>query len=298
MRKNGILCLIIMMIAFMLSGCVWRNQVEDKLDSLKIETEKMPAYVCYDALYIDDKKIIIDELLEDNSIKGDFCEVFIVKDERIWFSYSQDTPENTEVWNIASMDIEGKEIKVHYSNEFCLNDESDKSYFNNDNRYRKERYTEANGYYYDEKIVMTDHVKLIEYDISNGRVKEFLIDEYEYPEMTFSVEIVDYQKVYFTTDSETKELDVTKASEKSEAFMKIKEFENEKNWSKESYLKYLFDNVQVVGDNIYITCCVMNYMGEMHAVVFQYDFEQNECKYVFNHFMNGLVNNSLYVVSC
>lgn len=301
MNKKIIISLLIFIISIILFGCSFmsRKRINNKLDTLKIEVENVPAYVHYDTIYKNGKSLNLKQILKKEKGEGVYFEdIFVVKNNRIWFLYREikDDKNNVQIWNLASVTMEGNDMTVHYSNEFCASKLADKTYFYRDHRYKKEYFSMISGYYYNEKIVLTDHDKLVEYNMIDGVVTEYNEGDYIYPEVPLIIDIQENQKICFTVESETKMIDLETAANNSEALKKIKELEQEKDWDGCCLLKYLFDNVQVVGEDIFIVCRVLNYWGETHAVVFKYDFSSNTCKYVFNHFTNDVISSHLYIV--
>ncbi len=300
--NKKILMVILVCISFLaFLGCTFmsRKNMNNKLTSMKIETEEVPVYVCYDTIYRDGKSLNLKQVLERE--KGNnvyFEDIFVVKKGRIWFLYREagEKESNAQIWNLASVTPEGTDMIIHYSNEFCASKLADREYLYRDHRYTKEHFSMVSGYYYNEKIVLTDHDKLIEYDMTNGIVKECKAEEYVYPEVSLTADIQENQKIYFTNETETKIIDLEAAADSSEAFAIIKELESEKDWEGSYLLKYLFDNVQVVEEDVFIVCRILNYWGETHAVVAKYDFESNTCQYAFNYFTDDVISSHLYIV--
>lgn len=264
-----------------------------------METDNMPVYVSYRYIYINGEKISCDKFIQEK--EGEVLEVFAVKDNRIWFLWSryfiiEDKPYNMAIWSIASVAMDGTDMEVHWSGEFCNSESSDRGYMRREHNWDEEYFTMANGYYYNEKIVLTDHEKLVEYNMTDGTAIEYKASEYEYPEMPLIADIQDHQKICFTKGGETRTIDLETAANNSEAFRKIKELESKSDWDNVPLLKYLFNNVQMINDDIFIICRIINYSGETHAVVFEYDFDSNTCKYVFNHYTNDILRTYFYLV--
>ena len=292
--KKKIIISVVFLLYLSFSGCVSKKVMDNRLNSLKMETETMPVYVCYRSIYINGEKINSDKFIEGES--GDIDEIFVIKDSRIWFLWSiYNKPCDTEIWNITSVAMDGTDRKVHWSGDFCNSESADYSYTRKANRWN-EYYTTANGYYHDGKIVLTDHDKLVEYNMADNTATEYKASEYEYPEVPLIIDIQEHQKIYFTKEAETKVIDLDTAAQNSEAFKKIKELEEKKDWQGVSLLFYLFDNVQIANGDVFIICRIINYGGETHAVVFKYDFYTNTCKYAFNQYTDGIISNYLYVV--
>lgn len=177
-----------------------------------------------------------------------------------------------------------------------MSDKADQPYRQNNNSHKEERYLNANGFYDDGKIILTDHVKTIEFDLVAVSFKEISTEDYTFPTLPVQVEILDYQTITFCKDSEQKTFNTETGETTSKAFKKLLKLKTEKDWEGESYLFELFDKVQIVNGQIFIICRVINWDGETHAIVFQYDFENNACQYAFHCFMDDLIGDELYVV--
>ena len=267
-------------------------------DSYEIETTKKISYVYYDTLICDNTVIDLSEILYENNCNGVFHEVYVIQDDTIWFGYADVKSDGNDstIWNIASLSVSGTDFNICYSGEFCLESGAEKVYMHNNNNHLKDDYQTDNGFYYDGKIVLTDRAKTVEYDLRTNNSTEFMATNYEYPTLVIEAEIVDHHTILFSKENKQKVFDVKQAKQTSTVFKKLYELEKEKNWQGKSYLSELFDKVQIINNQIYIICRVINWDGETHAIVFQYDYDTNVCKYAFHCFMGDIIGNDLYVV--
>lgn len=290
--------LFVILLGLLVGGCSSRKKINHIFDTYEIEaTEKIP-YVYYDTLISGNISIDFGEILDENKYNGVFHEVYVVHGNTIWFGFSdvKSNENGSSKWNIASINVSGKELDICYSGEFCLGIGADKVYVQNNNNHSKEGYQTDNGFYYDGKIVLTDRVKTVEYDLQTKKSTEFMARSYEYPTLAIEAEIVDHHTISFLKENKQKVFDVKQGKQTSNVFKKLYELEKEKNWQGKSYLSELFDKVQIVNNQIYIICRVFNWDGETHAIVFQYDYDTNSCKYAFHCFMDDIIGNDLYVV--
>ena len=293
-RVISIVLIIISLLSMM--GCSSRKNLSNYFNNFKIETTQSIPYVCYDTLVFGNTKIDFNELLENNKIKGIFNEVYVIKENVVWFGFS-DIGKNgieTQKWNVASIVLDSDQLNLIYSGEFCIDNKADKTYTQNNNSGKL--YVTDSGYYYDGKIVLTDKVKVVEIDLTTMDSKEFLTTNYPYPMVPIEAEIIDYHTISFHKDGDQKIFDIKIGAQSSKAFQRLCELEQKKNWQGKSYLSKLFDKVQIVDEQIYIICRVINWDGETHAVVFQYDFDKHSCYYAFHCFMDDVISNHLYVV--
>lgn len=288
---------IIILCAFVCGGCASRAKLNNVFNTYNRETDEQVPYVRFNTLVFDDETTNMEEILLENGYDGIFHEVYVIQKRTIWFGFTdlKKSKENRENWNIASINIDEKKIRVYYSGDFCFDKKADETYITN-HRFSKDRYLTTNGYYYEGTIVLTDHVKTVEFNLKTNSSTEFLYKNYKYPEMNISTKITEHRYITFSDGSEQKIFNVERGIQSSKVFEQLYEFDKKKNWQGKSYLSELFDNIQMINNQFYIICKVSNWDGEVHAIVFQYDFEDNVCKYAFHCFMDDVINDNLYVV--
>lgn len=292
-----ILIFVVILLMAILNGCSSKTEITDLFESFSAETSENTPYVHHNTLVFNDVILDFDVLLKKNDIDGFFHEVYAVQDNVIFFGYSESARSQNggKTWHIATVTIGQEKCNSVFFADFCAESGSDQHYISNSNSHSQNRYTVANGFYCDGKIVLTDHVKLIEFDIKTGTAIEFAAHAYNYPTMP-GVEIVDFQTISFSKGSQQKIFDTNEGAQASAVFGEMLELRKNKNWKGDSLLSDLFDKVQIVDNQIYIICRVMNWNGETHAVVYLYDFETNGCEYAFHCFMDDFITNNLYVV--
>ena len=289
---------IVVMTSVFLEGCTCSKKMIDFFDTLVKETTEEIPYVYNDTLVLEGTSLNFSELLQKNGVDGTFREVYVVQDDIVFFCYSTngDGQNGGDIWHIATASIDDQVVESIYSEEFCFDSAADRHYILNNNDHSINRYETANGFYHNNKVVLTDHVKLIEFDLTAKKAVVFKATEYRYPSMP-NVQIVDYETIVFSQGSRQQTFSINRAKETSKAFEKILELEENENWQGKSLLSNLFDKVEVVNGKIYIICRIMNWNGETHAAVFEYDFETNSCQYAFHCFTNDLITENLYVVN-
>lgn len=297
MRRGLSFIVAIIIVLLFCSGCS-RTKINNMFNSFEVETPEPVAYVYYNTLVFQDKTLNFDELLKQKKIDGTFHEVYAIQNNIVWFGYSDaELDENdAQQWYIASVTSDGNNLSVAYSGTFCLGENADQSYVQYNNSYKEEFYSSANGFYDDGKIILTDHVKTVEFDLNTVSSQEVSTQDYDFPTLPVQVEILDYKTITFCKNSEQKIFNTETGETTSKALKKMMELKTEKDWEGESYLSELFDQVQMVNDQIFILCRVTNWLGETHAIAFQYDFEKNACQYAFHRFMGDIISNDLYVV--
>ncbi|MBR5273208.1 MAG: hypothetical protein IKU25_07455 [Clostridia bacterium] len=295
MMKPILCILLVILLCFSFIGCK-SNELVGMFESLEVETTENIPYVRYKEVVLENTTIDCKKILEENNADWSFLEVYVVQGDTIWFGF-QNSENKLKKWNIASINSDGKEFSIRYSGTFCVGDGADKTYDQNNNNPSNGVYQHDNGFYYDGKIVLTDGVKTVEYDLKTNVSTEFAATDYEYPMYEIKAEILDYHTISFYKGNEEKIFDVERGKQTSKVFAKLyNELEPKKNWDDIGYLSYLFDKVQIVDDQIYVFCRVINCMGETHAIVFRYDYETNSIQHAFNYFMGDVIINRLYVV--
>lgn len=286
--------LLAMIIVLLSCGGCSRTKINNMFDSFEVETPEPVAYVYYNTLVFQDKTLNFDKLLKTKK----FHEVYVIQNDIVWFGYSdtEKTINGGKQWHIASVTPDGNDLNVVYSGTFCLDENADRYYKQYNNSHKEELNLSANGFYDDGKIILTDHVKTVEFDLNTVSSQEVSTQDYDFPTLPVQVEILDYETITFCKNSEQKTFNTETGEITSKAFKKMMELKTEKDWEGESYLSELFDQVQMVNDQIFILCRVTNWLGETHAIAFQYDFEKNACQYAFHCFMGDIISNDLYVV--
>lgn len=290
--------LLVVSLCLSITGCslfdirnMSREKLNQRFDAYEPEVSETIPYIYFNTLVFGDVSLNFDAILGENT----FHEVYVIQGDIVWFGYADAgrDEDGSRKWNIASVDLNGKNLEVHYSGAFSAGEAADKNYTQSNVGWNDHN---DNGFYYDGKIVLTDRVKTVELDLQTNQSAEFAAKDYVYPDTMTVAEKIDNQTIVFVKDNVQKTFDVNRAKQTSEVFDDLYELEKETYWEGESCLSALFDSVQVVDDEVYVFCRVLNWHGETHALVFQYDYETNGFKYVFHRFMNDLILDRLYVV--
>ncbi len=292
--KRIICILLAVLLCLSITGCslfarenLSRAKFNERFDAYESEVSKPIPYVCFNTLVFGDVNLDFDNIVGE----GTFHEVYAVQGDIVWFGYAdaKRTEDSFCTWNIATIHLDGTNMDIRYSGVFGADRNYTQSNIGWDDH-------EDNGYYYNGKIVLTDGVKTVELDLQTNQSAEFAAKDYVYPDTMTVAEKIDNQTIVFVKDNVQKTFDANSAKQTSEVFDDLYALEKETNWEGESCLSALFDSVQVVDDEVYVFCRVLNWHGETHALVFQYDYETNGFKYVFHRFMNDLILDRLYVV--
>lgn len=293
-----ILPVFLSIVLFICTSCseqfLSREKLETILDSLTIETEEPVFYMYHNKLYSDKLILDFDELLHNESINCSLKEVFCIRDNKIWFVYTSSLQNKGEKWCLASVSIPDKVFTLLYKGEFCTAPESDTSY---NKAIEPTDYSELNGFIIDERIILTDKNKLVEINISNRNIKEYSYNNYEFECIEINVSR-QFEQLIFSSNNKTISLDFDKASKLSPSFYQISQLAEYKIYDGSSSLELFFSKVQMVNGKYYIFGRILNWHGETHMVVFEYVFDDNSLKYLFNITTYDVASQYLFVVPC
>ncbi len=260
----------------------------DSFEMNQYEPENTPVtYVHFDTIHMGDEVINLDSVLDNENYIVE--QVFCVDENKIYFCYRYS--ENDKVyWCLATVDIVTSEFNIVF--EECFDFEH--------NRYNvvvSKDYKERSGYFYDNKIIITDYSRLIEYDINTAICSEYQYADYNHPCMDLSWEISHNNgaiSLYGQTDKAFINKEIL--SSKSDVAKKIIDKNNHDIWSGENSLTYFFDSVQIVNDEVYLICSVLGYFGSTYALIFCCDLAEQEYNYTGYCFTDDVINEKEFYI--
>ena len=266
-----------------------QTKADKKLDTIQSEVQELPLAMRYSTLVGEDLELNLDKVLENNGYNSYTDECLCFYEDKVYFVFSyMDDINEKRVWNIASVNFDGTNFEIEYSNAF------DGFYYN---EATNKNNLEKSGYFKNGVIVLNDTQKVVEYDILSAKSTEFVFDEYNFIENEIDYEIVDYNKITFTKNNVEKTLTLEELKKSNGAISEICGIYDKKTVSTETGLEYFFDSVQFVDGKVYLLCRVLNFGGHTTVVVLEYDFETNSCKYVCSKFISDVINGHYYLVS-
>lgn len=290
MKKIYIVISIILIFAiviciYLITGTHYINT--SKMESFVTETETKASYVYFDKLYYEDITCDLKEVIkhEKNAVVQ---QVFCIRDNYVYFSY-QYVNNDIAHWCLASVSIEGTEYKRIFDEAF--EQESMRKYELNVG----EQLSKRNGYFYNNKIVITDFSKLIEYDMKEDSSTVYNYNEYEINENEFVWSIDNFSEIDLKTDNTNLVINKFELSNKSPVANEILSLYDRMVWNDLSSTKYFLNDVQIVNDDVYIICSLLNRHGETYTLIFECDIENEEYKYCGYHFTQD-VTRHFYVV--
>lgn len=266
-------------------------------DSYETEDGQDLAFCYYGTIYYGGKEISLSNVIKrnDRDYTGEDlppCAVF-VNNRKVWFVYS-----DRGYWILASYDVDSREYKEQgrFKSEKEYN-----GYFQHEER---EGYDRRQAFYCQGKIVVTDRIQLMEYDLVNNSLSFFMHQEYEFakPEVIESSKTdtqYEEQPVYliFTNGTGEKTFRMEKDGKSCDLMNLIRALERENCASMElpecgiqkpdlsSELTSIFFQTvtmrsAVIDEKpwIQVLCQDRNELQWLFA--FTYDYETNECQYV------------------
>lgn len=251
-----------------------------KLDDFQSNNFSL-KFVHFGVCYIDEtiSLNLKDKLQKDGKL---LQQVYTRIDETLYFSYQYVENDNVH-WCIATIKDDGSDLSV-VSDEIFSPKSLHEFEINLSESYRK-----RNGYYYKNKIVLTDFSKLLEYDIENK--EEFVCEysNYNHPTESFYCTIDDYKKITIRKNNQTHILTLSDLTKKNNIAKTIFEKYNHKIIDGTKACTYFFDNIQFINGHIYIVCRIHRWDGCAYALVFEYDFQTKDIVYLGGHYTNDLV---------
>lgn len=261
----------------------WVPQTADKIVPVLYD-----SVLCFDECKLD--------LNNDKKFNGVLEEIVCVSGDRVYFVYSTSSSNGSSlyVWHIASVDTFGGEFREHYSSDFVSGSsnlaEDDYCRLSGVSDYENKN----GGLYLDNCIYLTDGKKTVSYNIMTNAVNESAkIKDRQY------VWLIDNHKsITFTDIQSQKKHQVTlqKMAENNEYAKCLLNLSDKSTWGNVSPVDELFDSVRTIGDDIYIITSVLNFHGEATAVVFKYNFSQDEVLYTSSSRVSDRVESNYYFV--
>ena len=125
-------------------------------------------------------------------------EAHCVTDEKVYISYSYELDdEDKRIWVLASVNWDGTEIETIYQDEFINKPARYHHIIDKDYSYRE-------GFFANDKIVLHNEGKVIEYDINTEEINVFDENDYTFPSMGYDVSLSSDEKsitIHFDNDT-------------------------------------------------------------------------------------------------
>ena len=265
--------------------------MENPLKDIEQEMEDAPTYVIYGSLITTDGTIDIQKLCEKQIEDFILEEILCVYQGKVYFVYA--TPYGrSERWVIGSVDLATEEVLAH-----CELIEPAEDY---DVRAFAKDYKEKNGFFYEGKVVLNDHQKVMVYDLVRDEAKIVTNGAYEFPITEVYGEYVNQNTIRVFHGSSSNEYTLEDMAERSRGIEKLCALQEKKTWSNLSYLDWFLSeySVQMVNGKLYVVGQCYNAKGYAHMVVLQYDDEKDCWLYGGSHrsAAGDIVHGRCYVI--
>ena len=285
----GILMLSIpvLILGVILEGPKWIFNSSFK--DIPSEADQIPAYVLWGDVITGDEKIQVSEICRKQNEYADVSEVFYIDNDKIYIVYNPDITASRR-WIIASVDRETEELES-----LCEFTNPKERYICRDNM----DFSERNGYYYNSQIILHDHETVVVYDIETGESAQYDYDTYDFPTKTIFGDSIDRETVELNIEGTIRTFSLLEMAEKSPSIAQIYALGDSTTWSGTSRMAGFFlpNCIQVVGEEIYAIGGLLNYAGECHVVILEYDRQSDTWEYIFMDFISeGRSSRACYIV--
>ncbi len=243
------------------------------------------AWFCNSAVNYNNNKSYFFDILADNVLDQVYC----IKNDNIYYSY-QYKKDNQLHWCLAFTKFGDNNVNLIFDEIFDYK----KVYsFNVD---VSSDYKNRNGYYYDNKIILTDYSKLVEYDLLSTRISFYQYEEYDHPKNKIQYEISeDNLYISIKKNNDILDLDLNKFSDMNNVAKYVINNYNRKTLSKLSTFYSFFDDVQIVDNKVYLICEVSNFGGHAYNLLFTIDMTSKQIKYISWHYSDD-PGSKLYII--
>ena len=300
--KRILITVITFLTLFFCVSCSFNSDsTKDMLTQLKSQ-DSSPSYVIgYNRVVTRNDTIDVEKILNTQfDEKYHLEEIYATKNNRIYFSVECSLNEasmngNVKEWLIVSMDLNDKICTIHYKGNFCKNDTENISQKYEVSYMRS--YNEKNGYYFDNKIVLNDMEKLVEYDISTDTYNEYNSLNFAFPDNELKIVSTTNTSVQVEKNGNVKLFSLENEAKANEEISKIFSQSKEETIDGTSKFKYFFTKVQTVNNEDYFICNILTDWGHSYAILLKYNFEDNSCKYVANIYTYDVVKTGFYLIN-
>ena len=274
-RYLFIASVIIVSLIFLIVLLSLKFSMHGFFDKWKTEVSESIIHV-YNESYLT-SEFADDKDLQDILESGVVEEVYCVENDRIYFIYSVSNEYPKVIWNIASVNINFEDLKIHFSEDITNAEGSKPSY--EKLGYLSEHRNLFGGMYADHKIFLKGNNKIVMYDITSDAVE--YVDTY--PKMNYAWEIQNHQSIVFenlhdgTTQTITMET-IAQCNAYAKELTELKTI-----WDGSSATKHFFATVKMQNDELFIVTEVLNWHGSAFAIVFKYDYDTNTVQYVSSY---------------
>ena len=281
----------------------YNSKIEKLLENIPCESESVPYVFEYGILHTPEKKINLEHLLSkktgDDTVRID--DVFCVANGKVYFVYG------AKEWRLASFSLSTGELEQYalLSDGETRYDSGFKYFYDEGIRHtdRFAEYSQRHGYYLDGKIILNNYSEVLVFDVASETYEKMSSAEYAFPkyEPLCEVEYIDgEQKLTLFLDSGEKVFTLGDMAKTSEGIAAIYSLKDHPTWDDGfTCLGNFFSPTSVASVNgrIYAMGILMNYGGEGHIVILEYDEQKNAWKHVKNFYYWQYLHGYAYFVN-
>lgn len=292
----GMVCLSVLLVCFiLLVVCLgigtWMsvNNTEKLLQQeLVSEVDKIPAAVIGGTLYWKGNTYSVYDVLQKENKDFYLGEIFCVKEERIFFSFSYPAE---ETWYMASIGTDDNDLTVHaqmnQTKGFC-----------NAAGNRSVPYEERDCFYVDEKIVLHSRETILEYHITTKETASFASNDYRFPTVKQTGDPTGEESFVLMLEGKAIPFTLSEMAWSSEGISAIYGMKDKKTATGTPYLQNFIRGASFceIDHNSYLIGELLCFSGDSFAVILAYDREVNEWKYVTGYHVGGDVANNSYLI--
>lgn len=265
-----ILCLLSLPLILIMPRVMFNLSLND----LENESDRVPAHVVYGVLHTEEGRVPVSQILRKQSKNYTLKEIFCIANNQAYFCYRDST--ETDIWRLASIDLYTKGIS-----DYIQFDVSETKYATNFSG----NYNEKCGYYDDGRIILSDMNHVLTFDIKNCSYTVTDYSEYSFPQHSEA------------EDSLLSSFPLSELAEQSESFARIYALDSRRTWDGTSRLSGFFkeSNIFVIGEGKYTIQPVLNYAGETHMLIFEYN-DNGTWLFVSKCFVGDIFRDECYII--
>ncbi len=286
--------IIVIVIMAVILGAIYgmiylpRTLLENTLNDLST-TDDVPPYMIYGTLYDNNQEIQIARLCRKENSNYSLQEVFCINERKVFFICS-DADQYSRDWLISSINLDTLDFEICYRFSKAAEIYTQKT---------SSDFKSKNGFYYDGKIVLNDHSTVVVYDLKTGAISNYAPTEYTYPVHENVGKCIDGETLELTIGGISTVHTFKKMSEGNESISKIYELKKKQIWNGNASIVRFFSDysIQCIDNRVYVVSSCMNYAGESHAIILEYDLEVEKWLYVTSNYAGDNVHGNCYVIT-
>lgn len=261
--KIVVISLVILGLSIIVGCIIFLNKVSlnGYFDSWEKEPSDVTMTLFGNTVYVDGNRFSLAD--EDVRVYDFIC----VENGEIYFINIK-----KDLWTIYSKNIQSGDIKNHYS---CN--------LPKENVYRLNEHTsdadERDGFmYYDGNIILKSEGEIISYHIADGVVSN--LDKLPSQKYLCSVNDKQNIKIKNAITGEEKNISFSEFAFQTNYENELNDLAKRTRSDKTSYTERFFDDIYVFNNEIYVSCYVNDFFGNVTSLIFKYEPENEKAYFV------------------